>query len=108
MPHKKPVVVVSRKLPDAIETRMMELFDTRLNVDDHPMSKAELIEALTWAYSDISKLEDRNDNQRALITRLQDDIISRYPNMPSGWWLGVALFAAILIPWVLFGIWVVG
>lgn len=26
--------------------------------------------------------------------------------MPSGWWLGVALFAAILIPWVLFGIWV--
>ena len=49
MPHKKPVVVVSRKLPDVIETRMMELFDTKLNVDDHPMTKAELIEAVKTA-----------------------------------------------------------
>ena len=33
MPEKKkPVVVVTRKLPDVIETRMMELFDTRLNM----------------------------------------------------------------------------
>ena len=30
---RKPVVIVSRKLPDAVETRMCELFDTRLNVD---------------------------------------------------------------------------
>ncbi|MBI5162720.1 MAG: D-glycerate dehydrogenase, partial [Magnetospirillum sp.] len=35
MPNKKPLVVVTRKLPDSIETRMMELFDTRLNLDDH-------------------------------------------------------------------------
>ena len=41
----KPQVIVTRKLPDAIETRMMELFDTRLNLDDSPMSKATLIEA---------------------------------------------------------------
>ena len=41
----KPVVVVTRKLPDVIETRMMELFDTRLNRDDKPMSQGELIEA---------------------------------------------------------------
>jgi hypothetical protein len=33
-PTKKPVVVVTRKLPDVVETRMCELFDTRLNVDD--------------------------------------------------------------------------
>ena len=31
---KKPVVVVTRKLPDGVETRMRELFDTRLNLDD--------------------------------------------------------------------------
>lgn len=30
------------------------------------------------------------------------------PNMPSGWWIGVALFAAILIPWVFFAMWVMG
>ncbi len=49
MPKTKPVVVVTRKLPDPIETRMMELFDTRLNRDDKPMSQAELTEAVTTA-----------------------------------------------------------
>ena len=39
MPAKKPLVIVTRKLPDAIETRMRELFDTRLNVDT-PMTQA--------------------------------------------------------------------
>ena len=33
-PKKKPLVIVTRTLPDAIETRLMELFDTRLNADD--------------------------------------------------------------------------
>ena len=36
MPRNRPLVIVTRKLPDAIETRMMELFDTRLNADDTP------------------------------------------------------------------------
>ena len=35
MPNrKKPLVVVTRKLPDSVETRMRELFDTRLNLSD--------------------------------------------------------------------------
>jgi glyoxylate reductase len=42
---KKPLVVVTRKLPDGIETRMCELFDTQLNLDDTPMSQSELAEA---------------------------------------------------------------
>ena len=46
MTKKKPLVVVTRKLPDVVETRMRELFDTRLNVDDTPMSPAELVEAV--------------------------------------------------------------
>ena len=36
-PQKKPVVIVTRKLPDVVETRMCELFDARLNVDDKPI-----------------------------------------------------------------------
>ena len=44
MTKQKPLVIVTRKLPDVIETRMMELFDTRLNHDDTPLRKAELIE----------------------------------------------------------------
>ncbi|MBT7663665.1 MAG: D-glycerate dehydrogenase, partial [Rhodospirillaceae bacterium] len=43
MSQNKPLVIVTRKLPDVIETRMMELFDTRLNVTDDPMSHEDLI-----------------------------------------------------------------
>ncbi len=46
MARTKPVVVVTRKLPDVVETRMMELFDVRLNVDDHPFTAAELATAM--------------------------------------------------------------
>ncbi|MDP2124589.1 MAG: D-glycerate dehydrogenase, partial [Parvibaculum sp.] len=38
MPAKKPLVIVTRKLPAPIEARMGELFDVRLNADDHPMT----------------------------------------------------------------------
>jgi glyoxylate reductase len=47
--RRKPLVIVTRKLPDHVETRMRELFDTRLNDDDKPMSRAELIEAVKTA-----------------------------------------------------------
>ena len=45
MTRRKPVVAVTRKLPQAVETRMMELFDARLNAEDRPMSSAELAAA---------------------------------------------------------------
>ncbi|MGV2981820.1 2-hydroxyacid dehydrogenase [Camelimonas sp. ID_303_24] len=49
MTKKKLLVVVTRRLPDAIETRMAELFDVRLNHDDAPMRQADLIEAVKTA-----------------------------------------------------------
>jgi glyoxylate reductase len=49
MKTKKVRVVVTRKLPEPIETRMMELFDVRLNHDDVPMSAADLIAAAQQA-----------------------------------------------------------
>ncbi|SDG41477.1 glyoxylate reductase [Limimonas halophila] len=58
---KKPVVIVTRRLPDIIETRMMELFDARLNVDDHPMSRADLIEAVQQADVLVPTVTDRID-----------------------------------------------
>ncbi len=58
MPHKKPVVVVTRKLPDGIETRMMELFDARLNLDDTPMNREQLIEAVKTADVLVPTLND--------------------------------------------------
>jgi glyoxylate reductase len=46
MAARKPKVIVTRKLPDPVETRMRELFDTELNVGDEPMSRKALIEAV--------------------------------------------------------------
>jgi glyoxylate reductase len=57
----KPLVVVTRKLPDAIETRMMELFETRLNLEDKPMSQAQLIEAVKTADVLVPTVTDRID-----------------------------------------------
>lgn len=39
-------VTVSRRLPDAVETRMAELFDVTLNTDDHKMDRDALVEAM--------------------------------------------------------------
>jgi glyoxylate reductase len=46
---KRPLVFVTRRLPHIVETRMRELFDARLNLDDKPMSAADLIEAVRTA-----------------------------------------------------------
>jgi len=62
MSRHRPLVIVTRKLPDAIETRMMELFDTRLNTDDQPRSKAELIEALKSCDVLVPTVTDRIDS----------------------------------------------
>ena len=42
----KAKVVVTRKLPEPIETRMMELFDVELNLTDEPMTQDQLIAAV--------------------------------------------------------------
>ena len=46
---KKPLVVVTRKLPDSIETRMRELFDAQLNLDDTAMTTDQIAEAARTA-----------------------------------------------------------
>ena len=61
MPQKKVRVIVTRRLPDVIETRMMELFDCRLNIEDKPMSQAQLIEAAKEAEVLVPTVTDRID-----------------------------------------------
>lgn len=57
----KPVVVVTRKLPEAVETRMMELFDVRLNLSDEPMGRDRLIDAAQGADVLVPTVTDRID-----------------------------------------------
>jgi len=61
MTKKKPLVVVTRKLPAVVETRMRELFDARLNIDDAPMSQAALVDAVKTADVLVPTVTDRID-----------------------------------------------
>ena len=63
MSKKKPAVVVTRKLPDPVEARMMELFDVRLNVADQPLTREDLIGAVQAADVLVPTVTDRIDAQ---------------------------------------------
>src|SRR5476651_580946 len=58
---RKPLVVVTRKLPDSVELRMRELFDARLNTDDKPMTAAQLAEVVKTADVLVPTVTDRID-----------------------------------------------
>ena len=58
---QKPQIVVTRRLPDTIETRMRELFNAALNIDDRPMTKDELIEAVKTAQVLVPTVTDEID-----------------------------------------------
>lgn len=46
MPNQRLSVVVTRRLPEVVETRMKELFDVELREDDTPMTRAEIVAAM--------------------------------------------------------------
>ena len=78
MTRRKPVVVVTRKLPEAVETRMMELFDARLNEDDRPMSAAELTAAVGEAEILVPTVTDRIDSRVVSAAGDQLKLIASY------------------------------
>ncbi len=49
MTKERLSVVVTRRLPEEVETRLSELFDVRLREDDAPMSRGDLVEAMKSA-----------------------------------------------------------
>ena len=63
MTGTKPVVIVTRKLPDVIETRMMELFDVRLNLDDEPFTAERMAAAMQEADVLVPTVTDRIDGK---------------------------------------------
>jgi glyoxylate reductase len=58
---RKPVVIVTRKLPDVIETRMRELFDAQLNDADKPFRRHELVAAMQSCEILVPTITDRID-----------------------------------------------
>lgn len=61
MAVQKLKVVLTRRLPDVIETRMRELFDAELNLDDRPFTTDELKAAASRAQVLVPTITDRID-----------------------------------------------
>ena len=77
---KKPLVVVTRKLPDSVETRMRELFDARLNLDDKPMSQGDLAEAAKTADVIVPTVTDQIDRSVLSHSGEQLKLIANFGN----------------------------
>ena len=72
MASDKPLVIVTRKLPDVVETRLRELFDARLNIEDKPFSRDDLIDAVKTADVLVPTVTDRID--RAVLSQAGPDL----------------------------------
>jgi Lactate dehydrogenase and related dehydrogenases len=72
MSAHKLKVVLTRRLPDAVETRMRELFDTTLNLTDKPMTADALAQAVQSAEVLVPTITDAID--AALIGQAGDQL----------------------------------
>ena len=77
---KKPLVVVTRRLPDIVETRMRELFDARLNLTDEKMSHEALISAVKTADVLVPTVTDRIDASMIAAGGREPALIANFGN----------------------------
>lgn len=61
LPRERLSVVVTRRLPDEVETRLSELFDVTLREDDAPMTRSELTAAVRSADILVPTVTDKID-----------------------------------------------
>ena len=54
MQKMSPKVLVTRKLPAAVEARLSERYDVRLNPDDRPLNRAQLSAAMAVSYTHLT------------------------------------------------------
>lgn len=80
MTLKKPTVIVTRKLPDVVETRMMELFDVRLNADDTPFDREALGNALESCDILVPTLTDVLDGDLIEAVKPKTKLIANFGN----------------------------
>ncbi|MEM7241590.1 MAG: D-glycerate dehydrogenase [Pseudomonadota bacterium] len=74
----KTKVIVTRKLPPAVESRLVELFDAELNTDDHLFSQEELANALARADVLVPTLNDQIDAKLLESAGAQLKLIANY------------------------------
>lgn len=83
MPSSKPTVIVTRKLPEAVEARMAELFNARFNTSDVAMNHAALVQAAKDADVLVPTVTDRID--KSVILQAQAPVSSSSPISAMAW-----------------------
>ena len=63
MASRDHIVILTRKLPDSVETRMRELFNAELNSTDIPFTREELKQAVSRAQVLVPTVTDRIDEE---------------------------------------------
>ena len=74
----KPRVIVSRKWPEEVESRMQELFDVQLNDTDVPMTVGQMHEALQGADAFCPTVSDQVNAEVLSVENLKAGIIGSY------------------------------
>ena len=74
----KPRVIVSRKWPEEVESRMQELFDVQLNETDTPMTVSQMHEALQVADAFCPTVSDQVNAAVLSVDNLKARIIGSY------------------------------
>ena len=72
MPSRRLGVVVTRRLPERVETRLKDLFDVTLGPQDRPMSRDELVQAVRHADVLVPNLRDVID--QSLLSQAGDQL----------------------------------
>ncbi|KPU83501.1 2-hydroxyacid dehydrogenase [Marinosulfonomonas sp. PRT-SC04] len=72
MPEERLSVVVTRRLPEAVEMRMKELFDVELRETDVPMTRDEIVDAMKRADVLVPTLSDTVDAK--MLTQAGDQL----------------------------------
>lgn len=78
MPSERLKVVVTRRLPEAVETRMKELFNVTLRDDDRPMTRDELLDAMRNTDVLVPTLTDQLDQSMISAAGDQLKLIANY------------------------------
>ena len=74
----RPIVTVTRRLPDQVERLLVDAFDTRLNHDDHAFTAAELRAALGSSDAVLCTLTDRVTGDVLSVEPLRSRILANF------------------------------
>lgn len=72
MPYRRLSVVVTRRLPEVVETRMTELFDVQLRDEDRPFAREEMAD--TMRRTDVLVPTIRDTIGRGLLAQAGDKL----------------------------------